>query len=302
MQNLQTILDWIRYATSQFQYHSDAKALYYGHGTDNAMDEAAALVLGILSLPYDYPAIYWQARVTTAEQSALAQALEQRISARIPVPYLTKRTLYGGLDFYVDERVLIPRSPIVELIEKNYAPYHEGEITRILDLCCGSGCLGLVAKSYLTDVEVVLSDIDADALEVAAINAKRFGVEDEIELVQGDGLSGVVGTFDVIICNPPYVEHEEMAEIAPEYHHEPLHALVSGDDGLDFTRQLLKQAADYLNDDGILILEVGMTGQLLEEAFPYCDFEWVEFERGGVGVCVIRADELHAWNLAGWLY
>ncbi|MDO4435644.1 MAG: 50S ribosomal protein L3 N(5)-glutamine methyltransferase [Cardiobacteriaceae bacterium] len=297
MQNLQTLFDWIRFFTSQFQRHE----LYYGHGTDNAFDEAVALVLGLLHLPYDWPQSAWHTRLTDEEKQSLIEAMQKRVVDKIPVPYLTNRTLYGGLEFYVDERVLIPRSPIVELIEKNYAPYHQGEVHRILDLCCGSGCIGLVALSHQPEASLVLSDIDADALEVAAINAKRFGVEDWVEIVQGDGLSAVEGKFDVILCNPPYVEEEEMEEIAEEYHHEPRHALVSGADGLDFTRRLLREAAHYLQDDGILILEVGMTGQLLEEAFPECDFDWVSFERGGVGVCVIRADELHAWNLAGWL-
>ncbi|UJF24505.1 50S ribosomal protein L3 N(5)-glutamine methyltransferase [Suttonella sp. R2A3] len=298
MQELRTLLDWLRYSASELARHD----VYFGHGTDSPLDEAAALVLGMLSLPYDLSMDYFHARVTEQEAAMLAGALQRRIHERVPVPYITQRTLYGGYDFYVDERVLIPRSPIAELIEEKLAPWWPAEQApeRVLDLCCGSGCIGILAKMAHPEAEVVLADIDEDALAVAEINIDRFGMRDcGIETLQSDGFSQVQGQFDWILCNPPYVEAPEMDEIAPEFTHEPLHALISGEDGLNLTQQLLAQAADYLTPEGVLILEVGMTDYLLEEAYPELDFSWIEFTRGGQGVCAISADELMAWREAG---
>lgn len=297
MHALATLLDWIRYSASRLA----AADVYYGHGTDNALDEAAALVLGLLKLPYDLSPAYFAARLTDAEITTLRDALERRIRERIPVPYLTRRTLYGGYEFYIDERALIPRSPIAELIARDLAPWWpQGEAPeRILDLCCGSGCLGILAQLQQPQAEVILADLDADALEVARINCERFRMADSVEICQGDGLAAVSGQFDWIICNPPYVEAAEMDDIAAEYRHEPRQALVSGADGLDFTRRLLREAPDYLSEHGLLVLEVGMSWPQLEDAYPDAGFEWVEFERGGEGVCIISADELLAWREAG---
>ena len=297
MHQLATLLDWIRYSASRLA----AADVYYGHGTDNALDEAAALVLGLLKLPYDLSPAYFAARLTDAEITTLRDALERRIRERIPVPYLTRRTLYGGYEFYIDERALIPRSPIAELIARDLAPWWpQGEAPeRILDLCCGSGCLGILAQLQQPQAEVVLADLDADALEVARINLARYNMSDVVAICQGDGLAAVSGQFDWIICNPPYVEAAEMDDIAAEYRHEPRQALVSGADGLDFTRRLLREAPDYLSEHGLLVLEVGMSWPQLEDAYPDAGFEWVEFERGGEGVCIISADELLAWREAG---
>lgn len=297
MHALATLLDWIRYSASRLA----AADVYYGHGTDNALDEAAALVLGLLKLPYDLSPAYFAARLTDAEITTLRDTLERRIRERIPVPYLTRRTLYGGYEFYIDERALIPRSPIAELIARDLAPWWpQGEAPeRILDLCCGSGCLGILAQLQQPQAEVVLADLDADALEVARLNCERFRMADSVEICQGDGLAAVHGQFDWIICNPPYVEAAEMDDIAAEYRHEPRQALVSGEDGLDFTRRLLREAPDYLTERGLLVLEVGMSWPQLEDAYPDAGFDWVEFERGGEGVCIISADELLAWREAG---
>ena len=297
MHALATLLDWIRYSASRLA----AADVYYGHGTDNALDEAAALVLGLLKLPYDLSPAYFAARLTDAEITTLRDTLERRIRERIPVPYLTRRTLYGGYEFYIDERALIPRSPIAELLARDLAPWWpQGEAPeRILDLCCGSGCLGILAQLQQPQAEVVLADLDPDALAVARINLARFGMNETVELCQGDGLAAVSGQFDWIICNPPYVEAAEMDDIAAEYRHEPRQALVSGADGLDFTRRLLREAPDYLSEHGLLVLEVGMSWPQLEDAYPDAGFEWVEFERGGEGVCIISADELLAWREAG---
>lgn len=295
---LSSLLDWMRHSASTLA-KSD---VYYGHGTDNALDEAAALVLGALALPFDLAPAYFAAALTEEEKNLLAALLHQRISARTPVPYLTHRTLYGGYEFYIDERALIPRSPIAELIETRLAPWwpeEAGEPARILDLCAGSGCIGILAALTCPQAEVVLADIDEDALDVAQINVERHALEDSVILAQGDGLDAVAGTFDWILCNPPYVPAADMDDIAGEFLHEPRHALVSGADGMDFTRQLLNRAADYLTEDGILVLEVGMSWPLLEEAYPEVAFDWVELERGGEGVLVISRDELLAWRDSG---
>lgn len=299
MKNLHTALDYLRYAASEFARHD----IYYGHGTDNALDEAAALVLGILRLPFDLQPLYLQTRLTQAEKEALAAAIDKRVTQRIPVPYLSKRTLYGGYEFYIDERALIPRSPIAELIERDLQPYWQGgEPQRILDLCCGSGCIGMLAKYRYPQAEVLLSDINADALAVAEINLARADMSGYgIETVQSDLFSGLSGEFDWILCNPPYVEEAEMQEIAAEFLHEPRLALTSGADGLDLSRKILAQAADYLSENGVLILEVGMSWQNLEAAYPEIGFDWIEFERGGEGVLAVSRDELLAWREAGLL-
>ena len=321
MQHLSTLLDWIRYATSRLATADIA----YGHGTDTPLDEAAALVLGLLNLPYDLSPAYFSAHLTTDESTALRDALDRRINERIPVPYLTHRTLYGGYEFYVDGRVLIPRSPIAELIERDLSPWWQGDAPEtILDLCCGSGCIGILAQIHQPQADVILADIDPAALAVAAKNLARYQLSDSIPFLQGDGLAAldaaianlygaeaaaaraqgatyrdVTSGIDWILCNPPYVEESEMDDIAAEYRHEPRHALTSGADGLDFTRRLLHQAGDYLSERGLLVLEVGMSGQNLEEAYPDAAFDWAELTRGGAGVCVISADELLAWRDAG---
>lgn len=300
MLRLHTILDWVRYSASELARHE----VTFGHGTETALDEAVALVLGLLRLPYDLHIDYFAARVTETEASELQNALRRRIHERVPVPYLTNRTLYGGYDFYIDERALIPRSPIAELIERHLAPWWPQGLApeRVLDLCCGSGCIGILAKMAQPEAEVVLADIDQDALDVAAINLDRFGMRDcGIDIVRSDGFSAVEGRFDWIVCNPPYVEAAEMDDIAAEFKHEPLHALVSGVDGLDLTRRILHEAADYLTDRGVLVLEVGASDVLLEAAYPDVAFDWIEFERGGSGVLAISADELLAYREAGLL-
>lgn len=288
-----TILDWIRYATSQLRAEPE---IYYGHGTDNALDEATALVLGLLHLPYNLDRSYFAAEVSHEEQDRLWDGLRQRLKKRRPVPYITKSAYFGGLEFYIDERALIPRSPLAEVLERPGADYG-----RILDLCCGSGCLGILAKYHHPEAEVVLADCSADALEVARINVKRFRLGDEVALVRGDLFENIQGRFDLIICNPPYVEDAEAEEVPAEFKHEPANALYAGADGLDLVRRILREAPDYLSDDGLLLLEVGASADNLVAAYPDCDFDWLELERGGGGICAITADELHAWHLAGLL-
>lgn len=299
MDNLHTILDWIRHGASEFARHD----LYFGHGTDNALDDAAALVLGLLHLPFDLAPIYWQAALGRAEKEQLLKGFRRRIEEKVPVPYITRRTLYGGHEFYIDERALIPRSPIAELIERDLAPYWKQEAPqRILDLCCGAGVIGMLAKYRHPQAEVVLADNDQNARAVAEINLTRAAMEDSaIETLDSDGFSTVSGTFDWILCNPPYVAAAEMETIAEEYRHEPRNALVCGVDGLDLTRRVLRDAADFLSEDGVLVLEVGGNWPILEVAYPDIGFDWVVCERGGEGLFAVTCDELLAWREAGLL-
>ena len=198
-----------------------------------------------------------------------------------------------GLEFFVDERVLVPRSPIAELIHNDFYPWLEADNPKVLDLCCGSGCIGLAIAAYIDDAEVVMSDISEDALTVAEINIERLGLYHKARAVQSDLFDGLNGEkFDLIVSNPPYVDAEDLADMPQEFHHEPEIGLGSGDDGLDLTRQILENAAHYLTDQGVLIVEVGNSWPALEEGFSDIDFHWVEFENGGDGVFVLTKKQL----------
>lgn len=299
MSDLKTILDWIRYSTSQL---SDAH-VYYGHGCETPLDEAAALVLGVLKLPYNIDSQYFNARLTEDECALIAESLRRRIQDRVPVPYISHRTLFMGLEFYIDERALIPRSPLAELIDGKFEPWwsQESEPQSILDLCCGSGCLGLACKYQFPDSDILLADIDEDALDVAEINIEGFGLDesDEVLVVQSDLFDNIAESFDIIICNPPYVEREEQDFLPEEYLHEPQQALIAGDDGMDIVSRVLQEAADYLNPNGLLIMEVGMSWPILEDCYPEIDFNWVELHNGGEGVLVQTREELLAWRADG---
>lgn len=288
---LVTLLDMIRWSASQFEI----AGLHFGHGTDNALDDAAALALGVLHLPPDLPAVWLQTRVSQAERLALEQALEARIVARKPVPYILGEAWFCGLPFVVDERVLIPRSPVAELIEAGFAPWLDAEsITQVVDVGTGSGCIAIACALALPNAQVTATDISADALAIAERNVARHGLTDQLELLQSDLLAELpeFGTIDLIISNPPYVDAAAMAALPPEYQHEPASALAAGDDGLDIVRRLLPQAAHRLNDHGILIVEIGHGAAAFEAAYPNLPVTWVEFERGGTGVFIVDAATL----------
>lgn len=286
---LETIRDLMRFAVSRFRQ----AGLYYGHGTDNAWDEALVIVLHQLHLPHDIGDEVLDARLLQDEKMAILDAFRQRIEQRIPVAYLTREAWFCGLSFYVDERVLIPRSPIAELIEARFRPWYQGDYPdRILDLCCGSGCIGIACAYAFPEAEVLLSDISADALDVAWINTERHKLQDTVSVCESDLFDNVAGLFDIIVCNPPYVDEQDFSSMPAEYRHEPPAALASGRHGLDHPLAILRQAAEYLTEDGILVLEVGNSGEFLEQAYPGIDFNWVQFERGGHGVLVISRLEL----------
>ena len=289
---LETVRDYLRWIISRF---NDA-GLYYGHGTDNAQDEAWYLVCGALKLPFDLDGRLLDGRLTEAERQQLEQLVERRISERVPVAYLVGEAWFAGLPFNVDERVLVPRSPLAELIDVGFQPWlGDVEPEHILDLCTGSGCIGIACAFAFPEARVVLSDVSADALAVARSNIERHSLSDRVTALQSDVFAGLEGQcFDLIVSNPPYVDAEDLAGMPAEYHAEPALGLGSGDDGLDITRRILQQAAGHLNEGGLLVVEVGNSGRALDEAFPELPLTWVEFERGGHGVFVISKDDLPA--------
>ncbi len=289
---LQTLRDWLRWTASQL-----ARAeLHYGHGTDSAWDEAVALVLGWLRVPEDRADVLLDARVTRQEAAMLAACLARRIDERVPVPYLTGLARFAGLEFEVDPSVLIPRSPMAELLHAGLQPWlGQRQPQFILDLATGSGCIGITAAMAFPEAEVVLSDIDADALRVAQRNVRRHGLEDRVRVVQGDLFAGLSdASFDVILCNPPYVDADDLASMPEEFRHEPIAALAGGGvDGLELVQRLLRAVPEHLRDGGLLVLEVGNSAPALLVREPRLKWLWPELEAGGFGVGIIdRADLL----------
>jgi len=285
---LQTLRDYIRWAVSRFHEHG----VYFGHGTDNAWDEARLLVLGGLHLPWAMADAYLDCRLEEAECLHLNELLRRRIEERVPAAYLLGEAWFCGLPFIVDERVLVPRSPIAEYIERQFAPWLPKTPTRILDLCTGSGCIGIACAYEFPDAEVVLADLSYDALEVANLNIEQHELEGRVYTVQSDGFDGLPGQrFDLIVSNPPYVDLEDFASMPDEYQHEPELGLACGDDGLDLVRRMLAEAADHLTDDGLLVVEVGNSQVHVEALYPEVDFTWLEFQRGGHGVFLLAAQQ-----------
>lgn len=291
---LKTIRDYGRYAASRF----NEAGLFFGHGTDNSWDDAMALILHTLHLPHNINPAILDANLTADEQHKIQSLIDKRVNERIPVPYLTKEAWLGGMSFYVDERVLIPRSPIAELIENHFEPWiMYDEVHNILDLCTGSGCLAIACAKAFPDAEVDASDISTDALAVAKINVLRHSVEDQVHLVQSDLFQSLPKKkYNIIVSNPPYVSLEEMSSLPAEYKHEPVLGLAAGDEGTDFATQILKNAPQYLAENGILVVEVGNSEYALAEQFPDLPFTWLEFERGGGGVFMLTAEQLKAYG------
>lgn len=283
---LRTLRDYIRWAVSRFQ----AEQLFFGHGTDNAWDDARQLVLGALHLPWEIADAYLDCRLEDDEHEHLQALLKRRIEERVPTAYLIGQAWFCGLPFIVDERVLIPRSPIGEAISQRFEPWLVEKPARILDLCTGSGCIGIACAYEFETAEVVLADLSFEALEVANRNIEQHGLEERVYTVQGDGFDGLPGQrFDLIVCNPPYVDAEDLADMPSEFHHEPALGLACGEDGLDLVRRLLAEAADHLTDNGTLVVEVGNSQVHVEALYPEVDFTWLEFTRGGHGVFLLAA-------------
>lgn len=288
--DLLTIRDILRWAVSRF----NASDLYYGHGTDCAWDEAIALILHTLHLSHDINPQILDARLTRTEREKLLAIIERRATERMPLPYLINEAWFAGLPFYVDERVLIPRSPLAELIEHQFMPWVDSDsVHEILDLCTGSGCIAIACAKAFPESHVDASDISPEALAVAKINCERHAVTDQVTLFQSNLFQSLpTKKYDIIVSNPPYVDEEDMQSLPAEYHHEPTLGLASGTDGLDATLIILQQANNYLNENGVLIVEVGNSEYALAEKFPEVPFTWLEFERGGGGVFLLTAKEL----------
>ncbi|WP_431025955.1 50S ribosomal protein L3 N(5)-glutamine methyltransferase [Halomonas sp. H5] len=291
-EGLVSLRDCLRWAASEFHAHG----LHFGHGTASPWDEAVALTLGALHLPWDVDPAVLEARLLPMERARIVALVRSRISDRRPLPYLLGEAFFAGYPFDVDERVLIPRSPIAELIEDGFAAWF-GDLppARVLDLCTGSGCIGIATALHLPTSEVDLADISAEALAVARQNISRHDVGDRVRAVESDLFANLVGRrYDLIVSNPPYVDARDLASMPAEFRHEPALALGAGSDGLDIVRRLLREARAHLSDEGVLIVEVGNSDRHLEAAFPEVPFLWLDFERGGHGVFALTAQQLDA--------
>lgn len=291
-QELMTIRDWLRYAVSRFE-DSD---IFYGHGTDNSYDEAVWLIMGALHLPLDTLDNFLDAKLTTGERNKLAGFIEQRISQHTPTAYLLKEAWLQGFKFYVDERVLIPRSFIAELLVSNgLQPWIEYPelVNSAADICTGSGCLGILLADAYPDATVDVIDISPDAIDVSNINIAQYGLQDRVTAIQSDMFSALAGNqYDLIISNPPYVDAPSMAELPAEYRNEPQLALGSGNAGLDHTHTILREAANYLTDGGILVVEIGHNRDALLEAYPDLPFTWLEVSSGDEFVFLLTKSQL----------
>lgn len=287
---LTTLRDYMRWASSRFT----AEKIAFGQGTTTALDEAVALVLFAVNQPYHLSASFFDCVLTYDERKAVFDLIERRINERIPAAYLTKESIFMGLPFYVDERVLIPRSPVAELIEQRFAPWVEEEnVEHILDLCTGSACIAIACAYAFPNAMVDAVDLSPDALEVAEINIEKHQLSETVTTYQSDLFNKLPPIkYDVIISNPPYVALQEWQELPPEFHAEPDMAFKGGDSGLDLVLRILINAKDYLSKQGILIVEVGSSAETLQTLFPEVAFYWLNFERGGDGVFLLTADQV----------
>lgn len=266
---------------------------FFGHGTGNARDEAAALVFHVMGLDHADALRAYELGVSRAERAQIDAMLEKRISSRRPLPYLTGEAWFAGLPFHVDERVLIPRSPFAELIGHRFEPWlNPDAVGRILEIGTGSGCIAVALAFAFPDSQVIATDISADALAVAACNVERHGLRDRVELVEADLFAGLEGLFDLIVSNPPYVPEEDLPTFPPEYGHEPRVALVSGTDGMETPARILHHAARFLTPQGWLALEVGAGSGMLEARFPMVPFLWPDLLNGGEGIALVSAADL----------
>ncbi len=290
-QNLHTVRDWLRFAVSRF---NQAK-LFFGHGSSNAYDEAAYLILHTLHLPPDRLDPFLDARLTEMERAEVLNIIQQRVEQRVPAAYLTHEAFLGDFSFYVDERVIVPRSFIAELLLEQLAPWiaEPEEIGSVLDLCTGSGCLAILAAHAFPYASVDAADLSPAALAVAERNVADYRLQDRVRLIESDLFAKLNGRqYDLIISNPPYVDAPSVAALPQEYLHEPKLALGSGHDGLDATRVILEQAAGHLSENGILVVEIGHNREALEAAYPNLPFTWLDVSAGDQFVFMLHKNDL----------
>jgi ribosomal protein L3 glutamine methyltransferase len=290
-ESLITVRDWLRFAVSRF----NEAQLSFGHGSDNAFDEAAYLILHTLHLPLDRLEPFLDASLTHGESEEVQAVIERRVKERLPAAYLTHEAWLGAHRFYVDERVIVPRSFIAELLHEQLAPWLDDPeaVGSALDLCTGSGCLAILAALAFPNAGVDAVDLSKDALDVAAKNVADYGLADRIELIESDLFAALEGrTYDLILSNPPYVNAESVAALPSEYQAEPALALGSGEDGLDATRQILTQAKQHLNPGGLLVVEIGHNRDALEAAYPALPFTWLDTASGDQFVFMLRREDL----------
>ena len=289
MENLRTVQDFIRWTSSQLSL-SD---VFLGHGTDNPIDEAKQLILATLGLSLYIPTEFYSANLTNDEKQELFAIIQKRISDRVPTPYLINQAWFCGHSFYIDERVLIPRSPIGELIDNHFQSLLSQPPQQILDLCTGSGCIGIACAYAFPEAQIDITDISLEALDVAQQNIDLHEMNFQVMPMQSDLFNDIPEKqYDLIVTNPPYVDNEDMGDLPDEFSYEPKLALEAGFDGLDIVKRILRDAIDYLSPQGVLVCEVGNSWVSLQEQYPQVPFNWLEFERGGLGVFSITREEL----------
>lgn len=291
---LTTLNDCLNWAEEIFSQAN----LHFGHGTNNAWDEAVSLALFVLQLPPDVDKSIGETILSSSEKETFIALVNRRVQDRIPVPYLTHEAWFAGLKFYIDERALIPRSPFAELIQNGFQPWlGKRSVKRILDLCTGGGCLAIAASYVFPEAIIDAVDISAAALQVAAKNIDLHNCGERVKLIESDLFSKLKDIrYDLIISNPPYVGVQEMENLPAEFNWEPKLALASGNDGLDLVKKILKNSLNHLNSEGLLFVEVGNSMEVLEKKYPNTSFTWLEFEYGGHGIFMLDAEDKSCWN------